>query len=149
MLCSPVSLVVGLESELRKMFLSCAKIHSVVGFPAQSSVLRVILRVYVRLLFPTPCLTPAALYLRAGSGTVQLVTGWEKICSRSTRPRSPARTTELPWSPSPTGVCVETNASFLSDASLNLPRILSKVRTSLRQQPGVWSIWRFLLDRSQ
>lgn len=41
--------------------------------------------------------------LRAGSGTVQLVTGWEKICLPLMRPGSPVRTMDLPLLPLPIG----------------------------------------------
>lgn len=53
--------------------------------------------------------------LRAGSGTVQLVTGWEKICSASRRPRSPVKTREPPLLPLPIGLFPQVPCNSSSD----------------------------------
>lgn len=107
---------------------------------------------------------PLPLPLRAGSGTVQLVTGWEKICSASRRPRSPVTTREPPLSPLPIGVFLQVPCNSPSDQDTSrvffffsptgaafkkkMSDLISpKVRAGLRQQPGVRAFWRFVLDR--
>lgn len=94
--------------------------------------------------------------LRAGSGTVQLVTGWERICLLLTRQGSLVRTMEPPLLPLPIGTygivlphsdLKVITVCFVSADFLKVPLYLSKVRAGLRQQPGVRSLWWFLLDR--
>lgn len=98
--------------------------------------------------------------LRAGSGTAQLVTGWERICLPSMKPESPVRNMEPPLSPSPIGAnnntqTTETHtktslclvcASFLK-APVNLSRFEQAFANSLVFGRSGDSFWIGLHDQ--